>query len=340
MVLVAPPASPRAMVDHMESNLPWYARLFFDLEPGEALRRLDPVPETAIRTLAEPLLVVHGTADLVVPIEHGRRLFGLAASARKRMCEVPGEDHAMALFAVDAVPRVRRVVSRRHRESVEVSERPRSRALAVAVVAALAPAAAHAGGSVTGIADVRYQIAPGDAAAIDNAFTAGAGVRALPGRRLTACLGADARGGAGGGGALYAAELYPLGVGLRYAGTSTVSLCAGVGVAGGGGDAVPRAWTFPVELRWEGTGAFAVVRPLLVARAVRVAGAEAREDGSPLLSAADEIHLAAGLRVMIPSQPLPGLAAADGVFLGVTYDEAMGDRILGVALGYAFAAGN
>jgi hypothetical protein len=102
VVLVAPPASPRAMVDHMESNLPWYARLFFDLEPGEALRRLDPVPETSIRTLAEPLLVVHGTADQVVPLEHGRRLFGLAASRRKRMCEVPGEDHAMALFAVDA----------------------------------------------------------------------------------------------------------------------------------------------------------------------------------------------------------------------------------------------
>ena len=101
VVLVAPPASPRAMVDHMESNLPWYARLFFDLEPGEALRRLDPVPETAIRTLAEPLLVVHGTADQVVPLEHGRRLFGLAASGRKVMCEVPGEDHAMALFAVD-----------------------------------------------------------------------------------------------------------------------------------------------------------------------------------------------------------------------------------------------
>ena len=221
-----------------------------------------------------------------------------------------------------------------------MSERlPIRHALAIAVAAALAPSPAHAG-SVTGIADVRYQLAPGDADAIDNAFTAGASVRALPGRRLTACLGADTRGGAGGGGALYAAELYPIGIGLRYAGTSQLSLCAGVGVAGGGGEAVPRAWTFPVELRWEGTGAFAVVRPLLVARAVRVAGADAREHGSPLVSAADELHLAAGLRVMIPSQPLPGLAAADGLFLGVTYDEAMGDRIVGVALGYTFAAGN
>ncbi|HWM84898.1 MAG TPA: alpha/beta fold hydrolase [Kofleriaceae bacterium] len=100
VVLVAPPASPGAMVDHMESMLPWYARLFFDLEPGQALRRLDPVPDTAIRRVTEPLLVVHGTADPVVPIAHGRRLFERAASRRKRFCEIAGEDHAMALFAV------------------------------------------------------------------------------------------------------------------------------------------------------------------------------------------------------------------------------------------------
>ena len=212
--------------------------------------------------------------------------------------------------------------------------------VALALAPLLSSRALAGGAAVSGIADLRYQLAPGDGAAVDNAFTAGAHVRALPGRRLTACLGGAARGGAGGGGAVYAAELYPVGVGLRYAGTSHVSLCAGVGVAGASGGAVPRAWTFPVELRWEGTGAFAVVRPLLVARAVRVAGAEAREDGSPLLSAADEIHLAAGLRVMIPSRPLPGLASADGVFLGLTYDEAMGDRIVGISLGYAFAAGN
>ncbi len=210
--------------------------------------------------------------------------------------------------------------------------------LALVVAPPLASRALAGRAAISGMLDVRYQHAPGDAAAIDNAFTTGASVRALPGRRLTACLGADARGGAGGGGALYAAEIYPIGIGLRYAGTSQVSLCGGIGIAGGG--ELSRAWTFPVELRWEGTGAFGVMRPLLVARAVRVAGTDAREDGSPLLSAADEIHLAAGLRVMIPSEPLPGLASADGVFVGVTYDEAMGDRIVGVALGYAFAAGN
>jgi len=102
VILVAPPASPRAMVDHMESRLPWYARLFFDVEPAPALRDLNPTPEMAIRQVTEPLLVVHGTADDVVPFAHGRRLFERAASRRKEFCSIPGEDHAMALFAVDA----------------------------------------------------------------------------------------------------------------------------------------------------------------------------------------------------------------------------------------------
>lgn len=102
LVLVAPPASPAAMVAHMESSLPWYARLFFDLEPAPALRRLAPVPDTAIRQVTEPLLVVHGTADTVVPIAQGRRMYRLAASRRKRFCEIPGEDHAIALHAVPA----------------------------------------------------------------------------------------------------------------------------------------------------------------------------------------------------------------------------------------------
>jgi fermentation-respiration switch protein FrsA (DUF1100 family) len=100
VILVAPPAAPAAMVDFMESRLPWYARLFFDLEPGRALRELDPTPETAIQKLTEPLLVVHGDADDVVPFSHGRRLFERAASPKKRFCPIEGEDHAMALFAV------------------------------------------------------------------------------------------------------------------------------------------------------------------------------------------------------------------------------------------------
>jgi pimeloyl-ACP methyl ester carboxylesterase len=102
LVLVAPPASPRSVVAHFESRLPWYARLFFDLEPAAPLRRLDPVPETAIRRVREPVLVVHGTEDAVVPFADGERMFRLAPGRGKRFCRIEGEDHAMALFAVTA----------------------------------------------------------------------------------------------------------------------------------------------------------------------------------------------------------------------------------------------
>jgi hypothetical protein len=101
LVLVAPPASAEAVVEHWESRLPWYARLFFDLELAPHLRALQPVPESAIRRVVEPLLVVHGTADEVVPLAHGRRLYTAAGSRRKRMCEIAGEDHQMALFSVE-----------------------------------------------------------------------------------------------------------------------------------------------------------------------------------------------------------------------------------------------
>jgi fermentation-respiration switch protein FrsA (DUF1100 family) len=101
VILVAPPASPAAMVEHMESRLPWYAALLFDLEPAPELRDLDPTPVGAIGGLHEPLLVVHGTADDVVPFAQGRLLYARAGSPRKRFCAIEGEDHAMALFSVD-----------------------------------------------------------------------------------------------------------------------------------------------------------------------------------------------------------------------------------------------
>ena len=213
-------------------------------------------------------------------------------------------------------------------------------AVSAAVAFAVAGPARAGNASVSGLVDLRYQSDLGGDGALENALTAGLRARALPGRRLTTCLGLDARGGAGAGGALYAAEVYPIGIGLRHGRTSQIGLCAGVGLAGASGGAVPFAWTFPLELHWEGTGAFAIVRPLLVARASRTAGAVAREDGSELLPIADELHLAAGLRVFLPQEPLPGLATGDGVFLGITYDEALGARILGVAIGYGFAAGS
>jgi len=43
-----------------------------------------------------PLFVLHGDADGIVPVAHGRRMFE-AAGEPKEMMEVPGGSHAMAL---------------------------------------------------------------------------------------------------------------------------------------------------------------------------------------------------------------------------------------------------
>ena len=48
-------------------------------------------PDVAIARTGRPVLLVHGTADTIVPISHSRRL--AAASATAELIEVPGGDH-------------------------------------------------------------------------------------------------------------------------------------------------------------------------------------------------------------------------------------------------------
>jgi fermentation-respiration switch protein FrsA (DUF1100 family) len=45
-----------------------------------------------IADLRAPLLVLHGEDDVIVPVEHGRALFG-AAPEPKRLCILPGVGH-------------------------------------------------------------------------------------------------------------------------------------------------------------------------------------------------------------------------------------------------------
>jgi hypothetical protein len=111
-----------------------------------------------------------------------------------------------------------------------------------------------------------------------------------------------------------------------------------VGLAGVSGGAVPFSFSLPLELHWEGTGAFRVGRPLAVVRVSRALGPGDRAEGTRLIPAADELQAVLGLRVMLPGEVVPGLAFADGIYLGLTYGEALGARTLGVAIGYAVAA--
>jgi len=56
-------------------------------------------PETAFPTQARlpsvhvPMLVIHGTADSVIPLEQGKAVYERIASRRKRFVPVEGADH-------------------------------------------------------------------------------------------------------------------------------------------------------------------------------------------------------------------------------------------------------
>lgn len=53
----------------------------------------DASAQAAAAKLACPLILVHGTIDVIVPFEHGRAVFN-AASGPKRLVPLPGEGHA------------------------------------------------------------------------------------------------------------------------------------------------------------------------------------------------------------------------------------------------------
>lgn len=54
---------------------------------------VDGVASESIRDLSAPLLVIHGTADPIFPVEHGRALASAVPSAR--LVEVPGGGHEL-----------------------------------------------------------------------------------------------------------------------------------------------------------------------------------------------------------------------------------------------------
>ena len=92
LVLHAAPASaPRLFGDFRDNHLPWF------------MHRLRPVPTRAIRedfdlvrevrTVRAPTIVLHGTADALIPIAEGRAVEAAAGARTKRFVALPGVDH-------------------------------------------------------------------------------------------------------------------------------------------------------------------------------------------------------------------------------------------------------
>lgn len=135
-----------------------------------------------------------------------------------------------------------------------------------------------------------------------------------------------------GGGFAYDVALFPVGVALRFAETSFLTLGAGVGASGATGT-LDDAATFPVEARFElGRG----IRVLGRARAIFLAGADGRQDGARF---ADELEAMLALRLGHAYSDW-GFPTGNGYFIGATYREALGATFAGVVIGYSIDMGS
>lgn len=93
LILEAPPTSAAEIIPRWKSFLPWYVRLFVSIRPDSVLESYEPQPIDNIRSVTAPLLIIHGTADKLVPIDVGRRLFEEAGSKQKHWVAVEGSGH-------------------------------------------------------------------------------------------------------------------------------------------------------------------------------------------------------------------------------------------------------
>lgn len=132
----------------------------------------------------------------------------------------------------------------------------------------------------------------------------------------------------------YDVSFFPIGLALRFAETSFITLGGGIGAMGAVGT-LDDAVTMPVELRFEVGRA---TRLLGRMRATYVANADAREDGAPSTTLADELEASLGLRLGHAYNDF-GFPTGDGYFVAASYKESMGARYLGVTLGFSIDMG-
>jgi hypothetical protein len=135
-----------------------------------------------------------------------------------------------------------------------------------------------------------------------------------------------------GGGFAYDVALFPVGVALRFADTSFLTLGAGVG-ASGATATIDDAATLPVEARFEiGRG----IRVLGRARATFVAASDSRQDGARF---ADELEAMLAVRIGRGYTDW-GYPTGNGYFVGATYREALDAKFAGIVIGYSIDMGS
>jgi len=95
LVLLDPMSSADALAADVGKEL--HTHVVIPAEVAKGIRNT-----VELRNYRQPLLVVHGTADEVVPIDQGRADFAAAGSTDKIFVPVAGKNHVGAIWSVDA----------------------------------------------------------------------------------------------------------------------------------------------------------------------------------------------------------------------------------------------
>lgn len=139
------------------------------------------------------------------------------------------------------------------------------------------------------------------------------------------------------GGFAYQTNLYLAGMGVRLGNVGVFGLGTGVGASGAVGT-LDDGVELPVESFLE-LGLGSHVRLLARARAVWLGAASGRADGAPTFTWTDEVDATFGVRIGRRYREF-GFPSGNGYFLGVSYRESEGARMIGGVIGYSVDVGS
>ncbi|WP_394823078.1 hypothetical protein [Pendulispora albinea] len=154
--------------------------------------------------------------------------------------------------------------------------------------------------------------------------------RLLLGGKAAYCAGLDGAVGGSNRGAVYAATLYPGGIGGRWGDGNGIALCGGAGVDEAVG-ALPVAARFPVE--WFLAVSVGSIRPTLWVRPSWIAGADARRRGASI-PFIDELEAGVLVRLSPQHRYWEDVNAGGGLALGIVYREFMDTRSVAAVMGF------
>lgn len=133
----------------------------------------------------------------------------------------------------------------------------------------------------------------------------------------------------------YEVSLLPAGLAVRPTVRSLIALAFGVSANGAVGT-LDDAVALPMELTAQAT--LGPLRLLARGRALWLAGANSRQDGSRTLGWADELDATVGIRIGKRYTNF-GFESGNGYFIGASYREQMGAQFVGLVIGYSLDGG-